>query len=162
MDKLDGVTALALILIASFAIDRIVAGVLFLLSFSKAWSQRFPDPESVQDEAGRAQAERKRKVIYFVLAGVLGIGVLGWLGNVRILSAVLHSKDPNLPSVDPILDTIITGLLLMGGADRLAQVLKMPGAPGAEKPEPKPIQITGKLSIEDASGKLAGTLKPGE
>ena len=153
MDRIDGVTALALVLIASFAIDRIVTGSLFLLSFIGAWDRRFPDPASVKDEVERARAEKKHKLVYFAIAGILGGVVLVWIGNFRILSAVLRSQDKSFPSVNPVLDTIITALLLMGGADRLAQVLKMPGASGGEKSESKPIQITGKLILEQQSGK---------
>ena len=41
---LDGVTVLAVILIASFAIDRIVTGTLIVLSFIPIWNRWFPDP----------------------------------------------------------------------------------------------------------------------
>jgi len=157
MEKLDGVTAVAVVLIASFAIDRIVAGCLFALSLSKAWDRRFPDPSSIADESDRRRAEKKQKVVYFILAATLGVVVLAWLGNIRILSAVLHSSGSTQPTVNPILDTIVTGLLLTGGADRLAQFLKAPGEAGAQKGESKPIQITGKLVLDDESGRrLAG------
>ena len=162
MDKLDGVTALALILIASFAIDRIVTGVLFLLSFSRPWSRHFPDPASLNVDTARSKAEKKQKLVYFILAGIFGIVVLAWLGDIRIFSAVVKSaKDPSLPMVDPTLDRIITGLVLAAGADRLAQVLKMPGSPAGEKVDQKPIQVTGKLTIEDEAARLSGTIKAG-
>ena len=152
MEKLDGVTAVAVVLIASFAIDRIVAGCLFALSLSKAWDRRFPDPSSLPDESDRRRAEKKYKVVYFILAATLGVVVLAWLGNIRILSAMLHSTGSTQP-VNPILDTIVTGLLLTGGADRLAQFLKAPGEAGTQRAESKPIQITGKLVLDDESGR---------
>jgi hypothetical protein len=40
-------------------------------------------------------------------------------------------------------------LILMGGSDRVAELLKMPGAPGVERVEPKPITIQGSLVLED-------------
>lgn len=89
MERLDGVTAIALVVIASFAIDRIVSGSLFLLSYSKAWSRRFPEPSSVEDEATRVRVEKTQKLVYFALAGFLGMVVLAGAGNVRILSALV-------------------------------------------------------------------------
>ena len=188
MERLDGVTAIALVVIASFAIDRIVTGSLFLLSYSKAWARRFPEPASLEDEHARTQAEKRQKLIYFALAGFLGMVVLAGVGNVRILSALVvqpkqaestnQSAQQNSPpqttqagstnqgattnktdstaqtskagiSLFSILDIIFTGLLLMGGADRIAQVIKMPGAHGGEKAESRPIQLSGKLTIEN-------------
>jgi TctA family transporter len=140
--KMDGLTAVALVLIASFAIDRIVTAVLFLASF--AGILREPGP-------GDAHAEKMHKLIYFVLAGVLGVVVLAYFGNVRILRAM------GLPDPNPVIDAIVTGLLLMGGAERLSGLIQ-PGA--TEKPDPKPIpiEVTGTLTNEDRAGKLSGTV----
>jgi len=136
--KNDGVTALVLVLIASFAIDRIVTAVLFLASFAGV----VPDP------ADNERANKVYKLVYFVLAGVLGVVVLAYFGNVRILQAI------GLQNANPVVDTIVTGLLLMGGAERLSGFIQTPGGAGTEKPEPKPIQITGRLTIEDAPGRM--------
>ena len=161
--KLDGVGALALVVIGSFAIDRIVTGSLFLLSFSQTWTRRFPEPASLADGPTRVLAEKKAKLIYFAFAAFLGIVVIAGCGNVTILTAMgvqpKWAAEPGLGSwLFWLLDSLFTGLLLIGGADRIAQVIKMPGAPGVEKPEPKPIQITGKLIIEDPAGKSSGTV----
>ena len=142
--KNDGVTALVLVLIASFAIDRIVTAVLFLASFAGIVS----DPASREPGTDNERASKVYKLVYFVLAGVLGVVVLAYFGNVRILQAI------GLQNVNPLVDTIVTGLLLMGGAERLSGFIQTPGGEGAEKPEPKPIQITGKLTIEDAPGRM--------
>ena len=141
--KIDGVTALALVLIASFAIDRIVTAALFLASFAGVVS----DPASLEPGTANTRARNVYKLVYFVLAGILGVVVLAYFGNVRILRAI-GLQDPN-----PVVDTIVTGLLLMGGAERLSGFMQTPG-PGTENPEPKPIQITGKLIIEDAAGRI--------
>jgi len=140
--KMDGLTAVALVLIASFAIDRIVTAALFLASLMGIL--REPGP-------GDAHSEKVHKLVYFVLAGILGVVVLGYFGNVRILRAM------GLPDANPVVDWIVTGLLLMGGAERLSGLIQ-PGA--AEKPDPKPIpiEVTGTLTIEDRAGKLSGTV----
>ncbi len=146
--KADGVTAIAMILIASFAIDRIVVGLLFLFSFIPRWSRAFPEPSSFADPEARAGAERKRKLIYFVFAGVLAGLFLAGYGQDRILKAAGFS-------INPILDTILTGLILMGGADRMTEFLKMIGVQNAEKPEapPHPIEITGRVILEEPADK---------
>ncbi len=171
---MDGVTAIAVIVIASFAIDRIATGSLFLLSFIKPWTRFFPDPATIKDDGGRSKtkaalilpagvqattvrkrdidrptAEKRLKLAYHVLASILGIGVLAGLGKIWIFTAV------GFP-VPGILDAIVTGLILVAGADRLAAIIKMPGAPGVEKSEPRPIEITGRLILEgETSDKVA-------
>src|ERR1043166_8062766 len=157
---LDGVSAIALVAIASFAIDRIVNGLLFLLSFNKKWAQWFPEPKLIDDPAARFAAEKRQKLIYFALAGFFGIIVLAGLGHVRILAAMgVYSEQPATGTAAPaakvsqffyaLLDVAFTGLLLMGGADSIGRLLKLPGAPGIEKPPPRPIEITGKLTLEE-------------
>jgi hypothetical protein len=178
--KSDPINVLVLILVASFAIDRIVSGALFLLSFSKAWARRFPDAALLSESVERTYAEKKQKLMYFALAGLLGIVVLAGFGNVRLLAALGTQSKPNsvaaasqstktdsttqpadsagaLPKpgvpFSVWLDILLTGLILMGGADRISQILKEHGAPGGEKPASRPIELTGKLVLEDAAGK---------
>jgi hypothetical protein len=136
MKQFDGVSAIALILIASFAIDRVVTAILFLLN----WAGWVPDP---------TVDERKYKLIYFLLGGLLGIFVLAHFGKVRVMTAL------GIP-IDPYLDTALTGIVLVGGADRIAGLLK---APGVEPPRehPQPMVISGKLVLEEtAAQKVLG------
>ena len=142
---MDGVTALAFILIGSFAVDRIVSGTLFVLSFNRKFARNYPDPEEIADPAARRAAEKERKLIYHLLAFDVAVVILGLFGGVRVLSAVLGPK----MEINRVLDAIVTGLMLMGGADGLAQVLKLPGLPGGKEKAPaEQIQIVVKLSIE--------------
>ncbi len=148
-----GVNAIALVLIASFAIDQIVSGILFLLSYSREWNRRFPDPALLEGE-GRTAAEKKRKVVYFVFAGAIGTVVLAYFGQVRVLTSL------GVPA-SPFLDVLLTGLILMGGSDRVADLLKMGGGrPDGEKtPSARPIEIRGTLTLEQPRGvaQVAGT-----
>jgi hypothetical protein len=143
--KLDGVTAIALILIASFAIDRIVTATLFLLSFL------IPslDPGSIESLGARMRAEKVYKLVYVTTAAVLAVGVVAHYGGVRILAALGMAPDP-------VLDTILTGIVLVGGSDRIAALLKLPGASDAERAAPPPIQITGRLTLEDSTTAKVG------
>ena len=149
MTRVDGFSAIALVLVVSFAIDRLVRGVLFALSYSSAWARRFPEP-ALNNGPISADAERNRRLIYFVLAGSLGMIALGWVGQVRILSAL------GFTNVNRWLDILVTGLILAGGADRTEQVLRSLGAssPSAEATSKEPIEIRGKLTIE-GEGKTA-------
>lgn len=141
---IDGVSALAVILIASFGIDRVVTGSLFLLSFVKPWNRAFPRPSEIADTAERSRAERKHKLVYFILAGLLGGVVLAFFGEVRIFHALGFTR------TNYILDSIMTGLILIAGADRISEVLKLaPGSPGEKPPSSPPIEITGRLILED-------------
>jgi len=146
MGELDGVTAVALVLIASFVIDRSANGVLFLLSLVPVFCRRFPEPITKADPVERTMAEKKRKLAYFLIAGALGIGVVAWFGNVRLLYAMLGDQ------VNPLLDTVVTGLAIVAGGERLAVSLKFPGAAGTEESTTRPVEINGKLVLERPAG----------
>ena len=138
---MDGITAIAAILIASFAIDRLVTGTLFVLSFSKAFNRLFPDPALAQDAPTHSAAEKKRTLLYFILAGLVALGIVVGYGNVSILAAVGFS------TINPKLDRILTGLVLIGGAERIADILKWGVGGGVQRAsrESQPLEITGKL-----------------
>ena len=144
--KIDGISAIAIILIASFAIDRIVTGSLFLLCFVKYWTKYFPDPATLQPDA-RLAAERKQKLAYFGLSGILGIALLSGYGKLRIFSV------SGFPDVPAWLDTVVTGLILVGGADRMAALLSGGSPFGEQKTPHQPIEISGKITLEDGTGK---------
>jgi hypothetical protein len=150
MARLDGISVIAFVLVGSFAIDRIVTFLLFVLAFNRKWAARFPKPALVADPAARARAEDAQKVVYFVFAGALAIPLLAGYGQVRVLEALGFQTNF-------ILDTIVTGLILMGGSDRVAELLKMPGAPGVHKPEPRPITIQGTLVLQDRNAVLSAS-----
>jgi hypothetical protein len=68
---------------------------------------------------------------------------------VRILAAL------GFASVNPWLDIVVTGLILMGGADRTEQILKTLGASTSPAPasKPPPIEVTGRLIIDEQGRK---------
>ena len=86
---MNGINAIVIIIIASFAIDRIVMGLLFILSFIRPWSRLFPDPEIVDEQAKRVAAEKKLKLIRFCFAAVLGILVLAGYGHLVFVDRVM-------------------------------------------------------------------------
>ncbi|HKR61078.1 MAG TPA: hypothetical protein VJS64_15265 [Pyrinomonadaceae bacterium] len=170
------VSLLVMIVLAAFVIDRLVAGLLFLVSFSPAWNKHFPDGASIEDAFIRRGVEKKQKLIYFILASFLAlvfllsfkqVGVLKALGfqNVNDTSATTTTAttgattpDPAAPVSDPnkrtVGDFLLTWLILVGGAENIARLLKSQGEfGGGSQKESQPIEITGKLTLEDRSGK---------
>ena len=156
---MDGVSVLALILIVSFVIDRMVTGLLFLLSFANV----APDVESISDPFERNRAKRRNKVLYFSLAGILAILVLAGHRELRILEALgVGAGEPIIPGLGfwnaELLDALVTGIALVGGAERIAELQGMAGkSTEAEKEAPPPIEVTGTLTVaEGAQKKTAG------
>lgn len=134
-----------MIAILAFAIDRIVTGLLFLLSFTN-----FVSAPTASAGAGEAPGPREKryKLLYFVFAGILGVPVIAYYGDVRILDALgMGGEDKWL------LDVVVTGIALVGGAERISALMEKYGkAPAAEKEQPKPIEITGRLVLDDKPG----------
>jgi hypothetical protein len=144
MTKIDGVSAVAVVLIASFAVDRVVTAILFLLSYNGAWQRKFPGPGPLPEGEARDRAARNLKLAYFCIGAVLAIPVIAGFGKIRILAAL------GFPT-NPYLDVLVTGLILVGGSDRVAEMLKI-GSPGEAKNEPKPIAIKGEITLTDSQG----------
>lgn len=84
----DAVSTVAMLAIMAFAIDRIVNGFLFLLSFNASWNRSFPEPALKKSAADRFSAGKKQKLIYFVFAGTLTVGLLAFADQVRVLTAL--------------------------------------------------------------------------
>lgn len=148
MKPLDPVTMVAAIAIAAFAIDRTVTASLFLLSFKWTWA----DPSSV-DGPLHKQAEKSYKLVYFVMACILGL-VVYFYGNLSIFSAL--GFPPHR-----LADAFLTTLVLVAGSDRVAALLKVSDAGGgASKTADDSIQISGTVTlVSPAEAKIAGERK---
>lgn len=147
---MDGPTAVAAVLIASFAIDRIVSGSLFLLSYINLWARFFPDPLLLADSSERIKAEKKQKLVYFVFALILAVGVLAGLAQVRVFTKLGFT---DTTTAQKILDIALTAIVLVAGADRLAALMALGGGSSATKASSQPIEITGTLVVEQGHGK---------
>jgi len=124
----DGVSVVAQVVVASFVIDRVVSGVLFLGLLAHI----VPDPEAADDARQRLRADRRYKLVYFILAAALVVAVLVSFPDIQVLKAM------GMTEVLVPLDRFVTGLLLIGGAERLSQFLQPAG--GGKKPEVSPEQ----------------------
>ena len=175
------VNVILMLVLASFVIDRIVAAVLFLLSFSPSWATRFPDPVSVEGPEAKRAAYKSHKLIYVVLATILAFAFLESYKSIGVLSA-LRFESEAVPAAEPTPDAaisptptptpipasastapqsrprttgdfLLTLLILVGGAENIAKLLKGYGAPDTSRSESQPVEITGKLTLEDRSEK---------
>jgi len=138
----DGVSVVAQVVVASFVIDRVVSGVLFLGLLAHI----VPDPEATDDARQRVRADRRYKLVYFILATALVVAVLISFPEIQVLRAM------GLTGMTEPLDRFVTGLLLIGGAERLSQFLQPAG--GGKKPEvapeqpaPPPLKVEGTLIL---------------
>jgi len=132
-----------LVFVVSFAIDRLVTGLLFLLSYETSWNplaRFFRDPRTVEDGLMRIKAEKLATLFYFGLSFVFAVVLLAYFGDIRILKALGYPSS---------LDLIVTGIVLMGGADVLGKALETSGVGGKQSSPPRPIEITGKLILEE-------------
>jgi hypothetical protein len=135
MKPLDPVTVVAAIAIAAFAIDRIVTAFLFVMSYRWKWA----DPASIDDANQRTEAEKNYKLTYYSLATIFGLLVYT-LGNISVFFALGFPRNP-------IFDALVTVLVLVGGSDRVAALLKVPDTGGDAKPVEKPVEVTGTLTL---------------
>jgi hypothetical protein len=157
---IDGVTALTLLLIGSFVVDRLACFLLVLLSLYRPFRDRFPAPAAVPPEQTerRGKARLNRIIVYYVLAVLIAIALL-----CRLDLALLEPLGVNLAetvtqglSEDAanrmndwyhFLDRCFTGLIIIIGAERVAQWLNMPGTPGARPNQTEPVLVSGEMFL---------------
>ncbi len=135
----DPATLAALLIVASFAIDRLVSGCLFLLTYF----QILRDPAAITESSVQRRAEQRQKFLYYFLAAVLASVVVANYEVARVMRA-LGFQPYNLP-----LDFIVTVTVLLGGADRVAALLQSKPAEPPRETATQPIEITGKVTLEE-------------
>jgi hypothetical protein len=130
---------IAIIVVASFAIERVATAAFFLLSFIPSWNLALPDASHGSADG----SNRNARLAYFTLVGVLALGVVLSIDSLRVLHAL--GFQPHIP----FLDVALTTMVLMGGADQIAALLKSPQSVAAARSPPKPIEITGTIRLDD-------------
>ena len=101
----DTAKLVAIVLLASFAIERITAAVTYV--FDSARLYRLP-----HETAAKMRAKQQRQLAMLALGGVLALAVV-WLADLRILRTL------NLAKAPAALDFGITWLVLFAGADKI-------------------------------------------
>ncbi len=135
----DPATLGALLIVASFAIDRIVSGFLFLLTYF----QILRDPAAITESSAQRRVEQRQKFLYYFFAAVLAAIVVANYDVARIMRA-LGFQPYNL-----FLDCLVTVIVLLGGADRVAALLESKPAQPPHEGAPQPIEITGRVTLEE-------------
>ncbi len=141
--------AITIILVAAFAIERIVAGVFFLLSYS-AGLRPLLCGETSHHEAAHERAVKTRKLIQALLSGYLGIIVIAGILKIHLFQ-MMHFHLAGDQEPNAFLDMLITGMIVAGGAGPIAEGLKAFSDSIAEKETDRPVELTGKLILEQGS-----------
>src|SRR5258708_33754572 len=101
----DGISFLTMLLIAAFAIERIGAGILFLLGISNI----IADPDSFEDATKQALAKKKYALYHFLVSAFLVILVLIYVRDFSFLDALGLGNRTDLGRLPPLLDHLLLG-----------------------------------------------------
>ena len=141
----DAVTTVTLLLLAAFAVDRAASAVTFLFSRPKL------EPISEQEAARQAW---NHKILYFVVASVIAIVILAVTNKIRLFAA-LGLVEEQIQPADPRqfwdlwLDRCVTFIILVGGADRISGIVKIPGGGTGKEERQEPLEVRGTLALYD-------------
>lgn len=134
--SIDATTAITIILIASFAIDRLVTLLMLFLPFTK-----------LHGEQNAELLKKRERFTYIALAGLLGL-LLGYFGDIRLLAGLGFST--NAP-----VNAIVTALILTAGSDSISALLKKMSGSSPGDAEPKPLIVQGDLTLKRPDRALA-------
>ena len=112
----DTAKLVAIVLLASFAIERIVAAVSYVLETARLYKLD-------EEHTAKIRAKQKRKLALLSLAALLAAAVVG-VADLRIL------KTLNLGQTPLQFDYAISWLILFAGADRIRDFLQGAGGGG--------------------------------
>lgn len=147
----------AMVVIASFVIDRVAGGVFFLLSLLGFWNRRFPDPAGIQDATLKLAAQKRQKLIYYSFVAALA-GAIVIEFDLRVLQALqIEGFTPRAWQ-----DRLFSILVLMGGSDQISALLKSPHAGKTVEvtPAQQPIEVTGRLTLDDSDTRVTRPRSP--
>ena len=139
---MGGVSVIAFVLLLSFAIDRVVAGILFALSWSERWRHLCPDPDTLADPHEKAAAQRAHKTAYFIFAALFSVVLLRFVGSGVL--AQMGFRPGNL-------DLLLTALIVMGGAERVSAFSNSLQPSSENVVSEPPLHITGTLTLEEGT-----------
>ena len=144
----------AMVVIASFTIERVAAGVFFILSLFDGWNRLFPDSAAESDASSGMTTQKVQKLAYYAFVAVLA-AVIVWTFDIQ----VVRSLQLQGVSVRPSLDHLFSILVLLGGSDQIAELLKSP-APGKNiesATKTRPVEVTGTLTLDERTARALRT-----
>jgi len=146
----EGVTLLAVLLIAAFTIERIAAGIIFVLTLLHI----LPDPELSEDATKRALAKKKCTLYHFLVSSLFVIPVLFYSGEFRFLDALGLGSRTDLARFPLWLDHALLGVVLIGGSEQMSAFLKMVGSPATgSRGGAQPVEVSGRLTLDETPDK---------
>ena len=138
----NAVSLAAMIIVASFGIERIATGTFFLLEFIPGVKGLTGD-----NAVGKAPVSRVGRLAFYGLVGAMAALVVSFYPELRVLTRLGITSHPH-----PLFDPAFTTIVLMGGSDRIAALSK-PSSAGAKTTKPRPVEVVGTLRLEDDSRK---------
>ena len=122
---------LAIIAVAAFATERVLAAVNYLLNAVRLGRVR-------SGSAVRLRTRERRKLVLFLIAALIGYFVVD-RANLRLLKVM------QLDQVDPLIDFGLTWLVVVAGADRVHSMLGggggSSGGDAKEQPEVPVVRV---------------------
>ena len=150
---MDTTKIVANYVLLAFLVERLTNGLAILLSYSKGWRARFA-PEAEFDAVRRGDVERNRRVVLFFLgAAVAVIGAL--LARLELLASF------GVTVGSPVVDRIVSGLLIAAGGDPIREFLQKRQERRDEPRLATPIVVTGTLILQQPATP-ATTEPPGD
>lgn len=138
----DGITVVAMLLLAAFAVDRLASATTFLA---------FRPAEKEETPAQKERREWNRKIVYFGVASVIAFVIMIASDKIRLLEAMGMLKE-QVTGLDQWVDRALTFLVLVGGAERISNLLGSPIS-ASSREEQAPLQLEGTLVVDPTSAK---------
>lgn len=145
---MNATSALVLILVLSFAADRLAKALLFVLALTPAWSKRFPDPRLIRERERQVHVRNRLVLVYTALVAVVAGTAIWMYPELRIIEMLSG------PRTHDLIDIIVTVIVVMGGSDLVGRLVQVSGigevsttSSGSSRNEP--IEINGRLVLEN-------------
>ena len=147
---IGGLNVLVLLLLASFAIERVATAVVFTLSYVPWWERRFPNPATADREPARAaRLAQNQRLVRVLFACALAALVVSLDERLRVLFALGVNVAEMRASLQTAVDAVLTVILLVGGSDLLGRMLDISGRMGGGGSASAPVEIKGTLVLEN-------------
>jgi cell division protein FtsW (lipid II flippase) len=125
------VNVVAPVLLAAFIIDRLIASLMFVTTYSTI-SKRD------DDAANEQRSEYRRKFVYFILSAILSVVALRFIPYDSLTIGTIS---------DPTIKTLVMWLILVGGADRISDLIGHTAAPAPAKAKTE-IHVSGTMTFD--------------
>jgi hypothetical protein len=140
---MPGISVAVMIVIAAFAIERVVGALLFLLSYVPRWREFLPDARLAADQERQIELEQRHKLVSISIAGALALAIV-WMVPIEALGYL------GVAGVSSEVDRIFTAVVLVAGSDQIRALIKG-GEGGSAARAPEPIHVTGSLVLRESS-----------